>query len=48
MVSSDKNVESYKTNMSIPYIDDFLSGGYTQFSIDQRFGTLDLSGSHLI
>ena len=31
--------------MSIQYIDDFLSGGYTQFSIDQSFGTLDLSGS---
>ena len=29
----------------IQYIDDFLSGGYTQFSIDQNFGTLDLSGS---
>ena len=45
VVSSDKNIESYKTNMSIQYIDDFLSGGYTQFSIDQSFGTLDLSGS---
>ena len=31
--------------MSIQYIDDFLSGGYTQFNIDQSFGTLDLSGS---
>ena len=45
VVSSDKNIESYKTNMSIQYIDDFLSGGYTQFSIDQSFGKLDLSGS---
>ena len=45
VVSSDKNIESYKTNLSIQYIDDFLSGGYTQFSIDQNFGTLDLSGS---
>ena len=45
VVSSDKNIESYRTNMSIQYIDDFLSGGYTQFSIDQSFGALDLSGS---
>ena len=39
------NIESYKTNLSIQYIDNFLSGGYTLFSLDQSYGTLDLSGS---
>ena len=45
VVSSDKNIESYNTNINIQYVDNFLNGGYSQFSVNQNFGTLDLSGS---
>ena len=45
VVSSDKEIESFKTNIHIQHIDNFLNGGYSQLSFDQSFGVLDLSGS---
>jgi len=43
--TSDKEIESIRSGLSIQYIDNFLGGGYSQFNLNQSFGDLDLSGA---
>ena len=44
VATSDKDIESTSSKVNLLNVDNFFNSGYSQFSIEQTFGELDLSG----